>query len=113
MIAAVVRDRVAGLGQRFELGNFNAYLFGPLDEVLPSECSRPLRRELVIERHRVVVVQENEMSPNRKLQPRPDNKAMLDGTGDRANVHDMVGADEVIVLNRGIHVQFLFCVIGD
>jgi len=63
--------------------------------MLPGEGVRPLRGELVVERHWIMVIEQDEMVADRQFQPLLDDESMLDGTGYRSHVHDFVRAEEV------------------
>jgi len=78
MPATATWHRVGRSGHSLELGNSYANLVRAFNEVLPGEGARPLRRELIIQRHRVMVVQEDEMVANGHFQPGADDQTVFD-----------------------------------
>ena len=76
--------------------------------MLPGEGVGPLRGELIVERHRVMVVEKNEVVANPQFQPLFDDESVFDGTGYWPDVHDFIRANEVFSL----HVCVGYYVVG-
>lgn len=88
------RDRIHRHANRFQFRDLHAGLAGNVDQMLPGKCVRPLCGELVAERYRVVVVEEDKMLAHRQVQPLLDDQPVFDGAGNGAYVHDAIRADE-------------------
>ena len=99
-----MRHGLSHVGQGMEFGNFNPNFIRAFDQMLPGEGAGPLSRELVEQRNRVMVIEENEMSADGEINPGLDDQSMLDRTGNGPDIHNVVGADEVCVLGGSIHV---------
>src|SRR5262245_4958120 len=82
-------------GGCFQLGDLHAELFRAFDEMFPGERARPLGGELIVKRHGIMVVEQDEMIADRKVKPGAYDEAVLDGARDWANVHYSVCASEV------------------
>ena len=96
LIATAGGDNRLGRGaKRLQLRDLNAYLAGNVNEVLPGESVRPLRGELVAERDRIMVVEQDEVVANGKLEEGLHNEPMFHGARNGTHVHDLVLADEV------------------
>jgi hypothetical protein len=88
-----------------ELRDFYAEFFRAFYEMLPGESIRPLRGELVIKRHGIVIVEQDEMVADRQFKPLFDDESVFDGTGNRTNVHHFIGIEQVCGFNC-IHIVF-------
>jgi hypothetical protein len=64
-----MRDGFAGNGEGLELGNFNSNFVWAFDQVLPTESFGPLGTELIEQRDGIVIIQKNEMSADREVEP--------------------------------------------
>lgn len=78
----------------FELGGFNADFARKAHEVFPGERVRPLRGELVAERHRIVIVEQDEVVANGQFELGLEDEAVFHGARNGTDVHDFVRADE-------------------
>jgi len=96
------RNRLRWLAQPLEFGDFHAGFPRNVDEIFPRECVRPLGGELVAERRRIMVVEEDEVVANRQFKPGAYDQAVFDGTGNRSHIHYFVGADEAFSLHVSI-----------
>jgi len=74
--------------------------------MFPRECAGPLGGKLVVERHGIVVVQENEVLADWQIEPRADDQAVLNRARDGTNVHHIIRANEVFGLYVCVHVCF-------
>lgn len=70
----------SGLGSLlcgYELRDLHTELCRAFEEMIPSECARPLRGELVVEQDGVVIVQQDEVFADRQSKPASDVKACV------------------------------------
>jgi hypothetical protein len=104
MVTTTAGNDLTGIHDSAQFGDLHAKFVRPFGEVIPGERARPLRSELVIKWHRIVIVQENEVVAHWQFEPRADDETMLYGTRDRSNVHDAIRADEFFGFNVVVHV---------
>jgi len=93
MLAATFRNRTDRCS-RFQLRDLHADFRRAFDQMFPSERVRPLRGELVVERHGIVVVEQDEVVAHGQLEPGLDDEAVFHGARNGTHVHDFVRADE-------------------
>ncbi len=94
------------------LGDPDTELFGTARHVIPGERPRELRLKLVAQRHRVVVIEEDEVIAQGQVEPGLENQTMLDRAGNRAHVHDLVGANQCGNVRCSLHSFNFFLVKG-
>ena len=94
MMPATARNKLVGIYHGAQLGDLHAEFIRAFDEMFPGERTRPLRCELVVERHGIVIVEQDEMVADGQRQPGLDDQAVFDRTGNRPHVHYFVGAEE-------------------
>ena len=80
--------------QFLKLGELDAEILRAALQVVPGKCAGEFGLELVAQRHGVVVIQQDEVIADRQFAPGLQDEPMFDGAGDRAHVHDFVGADD-------------------
>ena len=79
--------------QFLHFGDLYAKILGATFQVFPAKGFTEFCLELVPERNWVVVVQKDEVITDGEFIPGFEDEPVLDGTGDRANVHDFVVVD--------------------
>jgi hypothetical protein len=72
MSAATLSDVPKGC-RGFQFCDFDAKFRGVFGHMFPGERLRPLRSELISERHWVVVIEQNKMIADRQVQPLLDD----------------------------------------
>ena len=65
LVSARFRGGFRGGRDRLDFGDLNSELGRAFHQMLPSKRPRPLGRELIVERHGIMVVQQNEMIAER------------------------------------------------
>jgi hypothetical protein len=76
---------------RFQLCDFDLKLRRALHQVFPRKGLWPFCGELIIQRHRIMIVLQNEIIADGQVQPFLDDQSVLDGAGNRPDVHDFCG----------------------
>ena len=76
-----------------QLGDFHPDFIRVLDQIFPREGSRPGSRKLIVNTHRIVVVQQNKMIAHRQVEAIAQDLSVFDGTGNFPDIHDLVRAD--------------------
>ena len=101
------RGKAGRVQDRAGLGDLDAIYLGPAFEVIPGECLGILGGELITQRQRVVVVEQNEVAPGGEFMPDAEDQAVLDGTRDGAHIEGLfvaqLGQDHGCI---DIHSQF-------
>ena len=95
LMAATAFLHFGGSGSGCQFRDLDAEFFGAFHEMLPGECAGPLSGELVVERHGVVIVQQDEVIANGQVEPGFDDQSVFDRAWNGTDVHDFIVANEV------------------
>jgi len=67
-----------GRFDRLQFRDLDTKFVRAFDQVFPLKRARPLRSELVIKRHWIVIIQQYEMITDRQLEPGLNDQAVFD-----------------------------------
>lgn len=88
---------------RLELRYPDPEILGPALGVVPAECPGELGLKLIAQRHRVVVVQEDEVAADRQVEPALQDLAVLHPARDGSDVEEVgIGLDRLLGEGGGV-----------